>query len=108
MSYTLSIEDVQVYAHHGVHDQERQLGQPFHIGVRLELGALPTSFEAAVDYEQVLHVVRQAAQQQTTLLEELVKRIADQLQQQFPTIQHLSVTARKTVQGTPIAVTYQR
>lgn len=93
------LHGIQFYAYHGVHDEERRLGQRFLVDVELSLDASGAASHddvaSAVDYSQVhAAVVEIGTRQQFKLLETLATRIATTLLDRFP-IRNVTVRATK-------------
>jgi len=98
------LHGIQFYGYHGVHEEERRLGQRFLVDVelRLDLAGVEAGDDVAltVDYSQVLAVVLEiGTQQQCRLLETLAARIAAAILQRFPVRQ---VTVRATKPAPPL------
>jgi dihydroneopterin aldolase len=93
------LHGIQFYAYHGVHDEERRLGQRFLVDVELSLdvsaAASHDDVAFAVDYGQVhAAVVEIGTRQQFNLLETLATRIAVTLLDRFP-VRNVTVRATK-------------
>jgi dihydroneopterin aldolase len=83
---TVHVHDLRVFAHHGVHDDERDQGQDFLFDVDLDVGERGASddFTEAVDYVEVARVVKEVSDgRQFTLLEALATTVADELERRF-------------------------
>jgi dihydroneopterin aldolase len=85
----ITIQGIDVYAHHGVHPAERELGQRFVIDVQLYGDwSAPGESDAlgdALDYVAVHRRIREvAASQSYHLLEALATRISRALLRDFP------------------------
>ncbi len=94
---TVHVHDLRLFAHHGVHAEERERGQDFLFDVELEVGERGASddFTDAVDYVEVARVVREASDaRQFALLEALASAIADELERRFSP-ERLRVRVRK-------------
>jgi dihydroneopterin aldolase len=92
------LHGIQFYAYHGVHDEERRLGQRFLVDVELRLdvsaAASRDDVSSAVDYSQVhAAVVEIGTGQQFHLLETLASHMASVLLDRYPI---RSVTVRAT------------
>ena len=86
---TLSLRGLSVYAHHGVSDDERALGQRFEFDVDLEMphcaACRTDSIDDAVDYQAVVEVVVEVATQfRFHLLEALADALCLELLAEFP------------------------
>jgi 7,8-dihydroneopterin aldolase/epimerase/oxygenase len=83
----IELAGIELYGHHGVHDEERARGQRFLYDVELEVGerGADDRIENAVDYSQVSAAVRRVASgTQFRLLEALASAVADDLIERFP------------------------
>jgi dihydroneopterin aldolase len=95
----VELRGLEVFAHHGVLEEERVAGQRFLVDVRFE----PTSTRAAttdeiadaVDYRDVVAIVEEIAVGRTfRLLESLVAALVDALVERLP-VAWAEVTVRK-------------
>jgi dihydroneopterin aldolase len=83
----IELVGLELYGHHGVHEEERVRGQRFLYDVELEVGerGADDRIENAVDYSKVAAAVRQLASgRRFRLLEALASAIADELIERFP------------------------
>jgi dihydroneopterin aldolase len=93
----VEIRDLRVFGRHGVHEEERALGQDFLFDVELEVGERGTSdrLEEAVDYVEVARAVKEVSDlRQFALLEALASAVADELELRFSP-ERLRVRIRK-------------
>ncbi len=95
----ISIEGIDVYAHHGVHPAERELGQRFVIDVQLwadlQAAARADSLRHALDYTAVHRRVRETVAGTTFhLIETLALRLCQTLLGEFP-LERVRVTVQK-------------
>lgn len=95
----ISLHGIDVYAHHGVHPAERELGQRFVIDVDLwtdcEAAAAGDELARAVDYTAVHRCVcAAAAAVRCHLIEAVADRLCLALLEQFP-IGRVAVTVHK-------------
>lgn len=102
------LHGIQFYGYHGVHEEERRLGQRFVVDVelRLDLAGVEAGDDVSltVDYSQVLAAVLEiGVQQQFRLLETLAARIADAMLQRFP-VRQVVVRATKPAPPMPGAL----
>ena len=94
---TVKVQDLRVFGHHGVHDEERERGQDFVFDLELEVGERGTSdrLEDAVDYVEMARAVQEvSASRRYALLEALASAVADELERRFSP-QRLRVGVRK-------------
>lgn len=91
MTTTISIERLLVYAHHGVMDQERTVGNWFEVSADL---VYPAGEAAATDdltltlnYAEAIDEIRRIMAEPSKLLEHAAGRIRDGLCRRFPEIE---------------------
>jgi dihydroneopterin aldolase len=104
MSDRILLHGIQFYGYHGVHDEERRLGQRFLVDVELRLdlsrAAAKDDVSVGVDYGQVYAIVVEiGTRQQFKLLETLATRIASAILTRFPVG---DVTVRATKPAPPL------
>lgn len=93
------IHGIQFHGHHGVHEEERKLGQRFLVDVEILLDLREAGrrddLAASVDYDRVhALVVEIGTRDQFRLLEALAARIASAVLERFP-VQQVMVRATK-------------
>ena len=93
MNYSLRLNDLRFFAHHGVHPEERALGQEFRVDVELELPlpADPDSPESTVDYVEVLRLVEETVEKERfelieALAAEILRRLGDRFAPPLATV----------------------
>lgn len=94
------IENLQVYAHHGVFPEENALGQRFVISAVLyaDLSAAGASdnLDDSIDYGAVCRVIDAYAREHThNLVERLAQGIIDTLFERCPSIERIRLTVKK-------------
>jgi dihydroneopterin aldolase len=83
---TVEVRGLRVFGRHGVHAEERELGQDFLFDVELDVGERGSSdrLADAVDYVEVARLVQEVSDGRTyTLLEALASAVADELERRF-------------------------
>ncbi len=96
----ITINNMRVYAHHGVLPEEQSLGGRFAVDLELEYNASAAAdsddLHHAVDYQSVASAVQSIMQQQRfKLLEALAGHIVDQLLRSFPRLNTVGIRLRK-------------
>jgi 7,8-dihydroneopterin aldolase/epimerase/oxygenase len=95
----IEIEGMYFYAWHGHFDVEQLVGNDFVVDVTLEtdcsLPAVSDKLDDALNYQAVYDVVTKEMMEKSRLLENVVKRILDALEAQFPMIQKATVKVSK-------------
>ncbi len=96
----IRIENLKVYAHHGVLEEEKQNGQYFFLnltmGLSLQGAGLRDALEETVDYGEVCGFLIEKMQGQTwDLIESAAENISAALFRHFPVIHKLTLEIRK-------------
>lgn len=97
--YTIELRDVHLYAHHGVMQQEREIGAWFTIDIRLELNDFSCAendmIDGTVSYADVYEILRKEMQQPSDLLEHVCNRISKRLYEEFKQITAIRISLSK-------------
>lgn len=96
----ISLNEMVFYGYHGVHAEERSLGQRFIVTAKLytyeERDRFIEHLDQTVDYTQVYTRIKEIFEtQQFQLLESCANRIADALLQDFPLLRRLKIKIEK-------------
>jgi len=96
----IRLNEMVFYGYHGVHDEERRLGQRFVVSVTLytdsHLDVGIRNLEDTVDYTKVYTEIRTIMEsQQFHLLECCANTIADKLIEDFPLISKVKICIQK-------------
>ena len=97
--YTIQLRDVHLFAHHGVMQQEREIGAWFTID--LELGITDTSccendlIDGTVSYADVYEILCREMALPSNLLENVCSRISKRLYESFEQISAIRITLCK-------------
>ena len=88
------------FGRHGVHPEEKQLGQPFHIDVEILSDLLPAGIKddltLTVDYGKVYAVVREIVEKESyNLIEAIAETIARRVLDYFSQIDSVLIRVRK-------------
>ena len=97
---TIKLNEMVFYGYHGVHDEERRLGQRFIVSVELHtdpaLDAGIRHLEDTVDYTRVYADVREIMEtHQFQLLEVCANTVADKLLRDYPLLTEVSLRIQK-------------
>lgn len=97
----ITIKELEVFAHHGLYEEEKRLGQPFlfDIGLSLKQTQAPHTDDIAdtVDYAAVCDCVVEVATANTfNLLERLASATADEILARFPNVDRVKVRVAKS------------
>ena len=98
MTLTIELYGLELHGRHGVAEEERAAGQRFLFDLWLDEGdaaATTDRLEDAVDYREVVAVVREVSDGRTfRLLEALAAAVAETLLERFP-LERVRVRVRK-------------
>jgi dihydroneopterin aldolase len=94
------IQDLQVYAHHGVAEEEKTLGQMFticlEIGVDLDQAAKTDDLIKTLSYADVCNEVKKVLQKKSyNLIEATAMHTLEHLFHTFPSIEQLKIILKK-------------
>ena len=96
----IRIEELEVYAHHGVYPEENEKGQHFYVNATLYTNTRPAGMaddlRLSTNYGEVCQFITEFMQQHTfQLIETVVEWTAYEVLQQFPLVQGLDLEIRK-------------
>ena len=93
------LEDLRLFARHGVAEQERQVGNEYRVDVRLRTdiarAARTDDVADTVNYAEVYYLIRREMDCPSCLLEHVAGRMCRSLLAQFPTVSEVQLTLRK-------------
>lgn len=102
---TIEIKGLEVWARHGVMEQEREVGNMFRVDVALtaDLSAamMSDSVDDTINYALIVELVKQEMAVPSRLLENIVGRIKTAILRSFPAVTGGSVTVAKIVPPIP-------
>ena len=96
----IRIENLEIYAGHGVFEEENRLGQPFFVNITLytdtKAAGERDDISLSTHYGEVSHVVNRFLKEHTCkLLEAAAEKTAEQILLHFPLVQSLDLEIRK-------------
>jgi len=89
MTFTIEINDMRVYARHGVMEQERTVGNFFEVTVHLTYpagGDVTDRLDDTLDYGAVTDIIDREMSVPSQLLEHVAFRIRQALLRRFPSV----------------------
>ena len=97
--YSIELHDVHLFAHHGVMQQEREIGAWFTIDLKLDLNdyscTTSDSIDGTVSYADVYDILCKEMAQPSNLLENVCNRIIKRLYDNFRQITAIDITLCK-------------
>ena len=103
----IRIEELEVYAHHGVYPEENEKGQHFYVNATLYTNTRPAGMaddlRLSTNYGEVCQLITEFMQQHTfQLIETVVEWTAYEVLQHFPLVQGLDLEIRKPEAPIPL------
>jgi len=96
---TIELQGLVVFGHHGYLEEERRLGQRFHVDLWVDVrgpAADTDRIDDTVDYRRLAGLVREVfAGPERLLLEGLAGAVADGIVAAFPSVERVRVRVRK-------------
>lgn len=96
---TIELEEMEFYARHGCYDLEKRVGNRFRVDLSITYDAARAAkgddVASSVNYLDVYNLVRRQMDIPSNILENVAKRIADELKSAFPAIESLRVKVSK-------------
>ncbi|MEO6406836.1 MAG: dihydroneopterin aldolase [Ferruginibacter sp.] len=95
--YSIHLDKLLFFAHHGMHDEERVTGTHFEVCIDLGFAIESTIEKLAdtVDYSEVYKIVQAHMKQPAALLEKLAGKMADDIQQYDKRIHTINIRINK-------------
>lgn len=96
---SISLNDVRLYAYHGVMEQERRVGGEYSVSLRVHYNiykAMQTDEVAdTLNYAELLEMVKREMAVPSKLLEHVAGRIGESVFQRFPQAEAIDLTITK-------------
>lgn len=95
---TVHLEDLRFFAYHGIHEEEKKLGNEYLVNVSLkfhENEEVITHLNETIDYESIYHLVRKRMSIPTPLLETVVMETGNQIHTEYPDLKSIYISIKK-------------
>jgi dihydroneopterin aldolase len=96
---SIVINDLRIYAYHGVGEQEQRVGNNFSLTIRVGYDATRAmesdDIADAVSYADIVETAKRVMATPSRLLEHVAKRLADAILEQYSTVTSLSIEILK-------------
>ena len=118
----IKIENLEIFAKHGVFPEENKLGQKFLVSADLYTDTRKqerrTALDASVDYGEICHFIETFMKEHTfSLIERIAERLAEELLLHIPGLEKVGLEVKKPwaphrasagirIRGNPAAVAY--
>jgi len=95
----ISIEGMEFFAYHGCFKEEQVIGTKFRIDLFLEIDTSAAEksdqLQDTVNYQSVFQLVKKEMETTSKILEHVGRRILDNIESEFPTVDHARIKIRK-------------
>ncbi len=101
--FTINLHHLIFHSFHGIHEEERIVGNTFEVNVSLSFiaGEKITTLQQTINYATVYEIIKQRMQMATPLLETLVQDLTEEIHLSDDRIKSISVSIEK--KNPPIA-----
>ena len=101
MKSKVILEDIKIYAYHGVLPEEALIGNNYIINAELhadlEKASKSDNLDDTINYAEVNEIIHQEMAIRSELLEHVIGRIIHKIENQFPQITFIQIKLTKTV-----------
>jgi dihydroneopterin aldolase len=94
---TIHLDKLQFFSFHGIHEEERILGNSFEMDIAVNVDAphTITTLEQTVNYAALYEMAKERMQQPTPLLETVAQELAEQIHASDQRIKSIAIKIRK-------------
>jgi len=101
MKSKIILEDIKIYAYHGVLPEEAIIGNHYVVNLEvhsdLEKASQSDDLDDTINYAAINDIVHQEMKIRSKLLEHVIGRIINQIENQFPQITFIKIKLTKTI-----------
>ena len=104
-NYQVSIEDIRIFAFHGLYPEERILGNWYTLDVIVESETQPNfsdDIANTIDYSQIFAICKQVMANPVDLLETVAEKIAQKIRNEFS--EEVSILVQISKENPPMGV----
>lgn len=105
MKSKIILEDLKIYAYHGVLPEEALIGNHYIINAELhaelEKASQTDDLTDTINYAEVSEIIHQEMAIRSELLEHVIGRMINRIESQFPQISFIKIKLTKTVPPMP-------
>ncbi len=93
----ISLCQVRLFGHHGIHSQEKDAGGEFEVSMDVfyQPAQKISSIDQTIDYTMLYEIVKKRMQQPSALLETIVQDIEMSVRERFPFAGQINITISK-------------
>ncbi len=95
--YTIHLHNLLFFSHHGIHEEERILGNWFEVNVDVKSKQIQSVeiISDSIDYVEVYNIIKVTMNQPTALLEKVAENTVYAIHQHDPRITEIDFTIKK-------------
>lgn len=101
MKSKIILEDIKIYAYHGVLPEEAVIGNHYVVNLEvhadLEKASQSDDLDDTINYAEINSIIHQEMQIRSQLLEHVIGRIINKIENQFPKITFIKIKLTKTI-----------
>ena len=96
--YTIHLDHLEFFAHHGLYEEERILGNKFVVSVDVDFESNPiiTSISDTIDYTVIYEIIKNRMLIPTDLIEVVAEDIISSIHQKFAQVKQIKISIQKT------------
>ncbi|HEY5407647.1 MAG TPA: dihydroneopterin aldolase [Ginsengibacter sp.] len=95
---TVQLHDLHFNSFHGIHEEERILGNEYIIDASVEFLEelhVITSINSTVNYTDIYNIIRERMSVPTPLLETVIMEIGNEIHNEFPQVRSINISIKK-------------
>lgn len=96
---TICLNNIEIYAYHGVHEVERKVGQWYVVNLEIDVdfsdAAETDNLEGTIDYSKLNDIIRAEMAIPSQLIEHVANRMATKILNEFPDIEEGTLSVLK-------------
>jgi len=101
MKSKIILEDIKIYAYHGVLSEEATIGNHYIVNLEvhsdLEKASQSDDLKDTINYAEINEIIHQEMDIRSQLLEHVIGRIINKIESQFPQITYIKIKLTKTI-----------
>lgn len=105
MKSKIILEDIKIYAYHGVLPEEAIIGNHYVVNLEvhadLEKASKSDDLDDTINYAEINSIIHQEMEMRSQLLEHVIGRIINKIENQFPEISFIKIKLTKTIPPMP-------
>lgn len=96
--YTIHLDHLEFFAHHGLYEEERIVGNNFVVSVDVDFESdeIISSISDTIDYSLVYEIVQKRMLIPTDLIEVVAEDIISAICQKFPQVKQIKISIQKS------------